>query len=80
MIFIITEIVCIPTGTSTALEKKKKKQVKSPSKVSRFKPGSDPLFGSDRESRCNELVSKPKFRRFWKSLQLRVYLHSNVLN
>ena len=29
MIFVITEIVCIPTGTNSAL--RKKKQVKSPS-------------------------------------------------
>ena len=51
MIFVITEIVCIPTGTSSALkEKTKKNQVKSPSMVSRPKPGSDPPFGSDRES------------------------------
>ena len=24
-------------------------------------------------------VSEPRFRRFWKSLRLRMYLHSNVL-
>ena len=25
------------------------------------------------------VVSEPRFRRFWKSLRLRMYLHSNVL-
>ena len=27
----------------------------------------------------DKLVSEPKFRPFWKSLRLRMYLHSNVL-
>ena len=26
-----------------------------------------------------KLVSEPRFRRFWKSLRLRMYLHSNML-
>ena len=47
--------------------------------VSRPRPGSDPPFGSDWESGCDKLVSEPRFRRFWKSLRLRVYLNSNVL-
>ena len=53
MIFVIIELICVPTGTSSALKKKtkkKKKQVKSPSMVSRPKPGSDPPFELDRES------------------------------
>ena len=29
--------------------------------------------------RHDKLVSKPRFRRFWKSLRLRMYLHSNML-
>ena len=40
---------------------------------------SDPPIGPDRESGRDKLVSKPRFRRFWKSLRLRMYLHSNVL-
>ena len=47
--------------------------------VSRPELGSDPPFGSDRESGCDKLVSEPRFRRFWMSLRLRMYLHSNVL-
>ena len=47
--------------------------------VSRPKPGSDPPFGSDQESELDKLVSEPRFRRFWISLRLRMYLHSNVL-
>ena len=31
------------------------------------------------ESGRDKLVSEPRFRRFWKSLRLRMYLHSNVL-
>ena len=68
----------IPTGTSSALEKKN--QVKSPiiwSCVPEL--DSDPPIGSDRESGCDKLVSEPRFRRFWISLRLRVYLYSNVL-
>ena len=41
--------------------------------------GSDPSIGSNRESGCNKLVSEHRFRHFWKSLRLRMYLHSNVL-
>ena len=48
MIFVITESVCIPTGTSSALKKKTGKE--SQSIVSLPKPGSDPPFRSDRES------------------------------
>ena len=40
---------------------------------------SDPPIGSDRESGCDKLVSEPRFRRFWKSLRLRMYLLSNAL-
>ena len=46
--------------------------------VSHPKLGSDPPIGSDRESGCDKLVSEPRFRRFWKSLRLRMYLHSKV--
>ena len=68
----------IPTGTSLALGKKN--QVKSPSIWSRvLETNSDPPIGSDRESGRDKLVSEPRFRRFWISLRLRVYLHSNVL-
>ena len=71
----------IPTGASWPLKKKKKKnQVKSPSPESRVpETGSDPPIGSDRDSGRDKLVSEPRFRRFWKSLRLRTYLHSNVL-
>ena len=41
--------------------------------------GSDPPIGSDRDLGCDKLVSEPRFRRFWISLRLRMYLHSNVL-
>ena len=55
-------------------------QVKSPSICSRVpEPVSDPLIGSGRESGRDKLVSEPRFRRFWISLRLRVYLHNNVL-
>ena len=47
--------------------------------VSHPELGLDPPIGSDRESRCDKLVSEPRFRRFWKSLQLRMYLHTEVL-
>ena len=48
MIFVITEIVCIPTGTSSALRKKKTGK-ESQYIVLRPGLGSDPPFGSDRE-------------------------------
>ena len=35
---------------------------------------SDPPIGSDRESGRDKLVSEPRFRRFWKSLRLLMYL------
>ena len=58
----------------------KKKKKKSPSPESRVpETGSDPPIGSDRDSGCDKLVSEPRFRRFWISLRLRMYLHSNVL-
>ena len=68
MIFFITEIVCVPTGISSALRKKKKGK-ESQYIVSRLEPGSDPPIGSNRESGCDKLVSEPRFRRFWKSLR-----------
>ena len=54
MIFVITEIVCIPTGTSSA-QKKKKKKKKNKGKESQYMVscsdlGSDPPIESDRES------------------------------
>ena len=50
MIFVITEIVCIPTGTSSSLEKKKKKKGKeSRYMFSHPETGSDPPIGSDLE-------------------------------
>ena len=70
MIFVITEIVCILTDTSSALRKKNKKTGKeSQYIVSRPGTGSDPPFGSDRESGCDKLVSEPRFRCFWMSLR-----------
>ena len=52
------------------------KQVKSPSICSRvLELGSDPPIGSGRESGREKLVSEPRFRRFWKSLKLLMYLH-----
>ena len=48
MIFVITEIVCIPTGTSLALKKKTSKE--SQCMVSHPETGSDPPIGSDQES------------------------------
>ena len=61
-------------------KKKKKNQVKSPSPESRVpETGSDPPIGSDRDSGRDKLVSEPRFRRFWISLRLRMYLHRNVL-
>ena len=47
--------------------------------VSHPELGSDPPIGLDRESGCDKLVSEPRFRRFWKSLRLRMYLHCKVL-
>ena len=66
----------IPTGTGWL----KKKQVNSRSPESRVpETSSDPPIGSDRDSGRDKLVSEPRFRRFWISLRLRMYLHSNVL-
>ena len=47
--------------------------------VSHPELGSDPPIRSDRESGRDKLVSEPRFRRFWKSVRLRMYLHGNVL-
>ena len=70
----------IPTGAGWLFKKEKKKQVKSPSPESRVpETGSDSPIGSGRDSGRDKLVSKPRFRRFWISLRLRMYLHSNVL-
>ena len=38
--------------------------------VSHPETGSDLPIGSDRESGRDKLLSKPRFRRFWKSLCL----------
>ena len=65
----------IPTDTSLALKKRKFSQYI----VSHPELGSDPPIRSDRETGCDKLVSEPRFRRFWISLRLRMYLHSNVL-
>ena len=63
-----------------AFKKKKKNQVKSPSPESRVpETGSDPPIGSGRDSGRDKLVSEPRFRRFWISLELRMYLHGKVL-
>ena len=59
MIFVITEIVCIPTGTSSAMRKKTGKE--SQYIVPRSGTGSDPPLGSDRESRCDKLVSEHRY-------------------
>ena len=59
--------------------KKKKSGKESQYMVSHPELGSNPSIGSDRESRRDKLVSEPRFRRFWMSLRLRMYLHSNVL-
>ena len=47
-------------------------QVNSPSiyMVSRPGLGSDPSFGSGRESGRDKLVSEPRFRRFWKVFKI----------
>ena len=65
----------ITTGISSTLKKKKKSQYM----VSQPELSSDPLIGSDQGSGHDKLVSEPRFRNFWKSLRLRMYLHSNVL-
>ena len=67
----------IPTGTSSALKKKSGKE--SQYMVSHPELSLDPSIGSDRESGCDKLVSEHRFRRFWISLRLRMYLHSKVL-
>ena len=60
--------------------KTKENQVKSPSPESRVpETGSDPPIGSDRDLGRDKLVSEPRFRRFWISLRLKMYLHRNVL-
>ena len=59
--------------------KKKKTGKESQYIVSRPELGSDPPIGSVRESGCDKFVSEPRFRRFWISLRLRMYLHSKVL-
>ena len=51
MLFVIIEIVCVSTGTSSALEKKNTGK-ESQYMVSRPGLGSDPPIGSDRESGC----------------------------
>ena len=47
-------------------------QVKSPSIYMVLRPGlgSDPPFGSGRESGRDKLVSEPRFRRFWKVFKI----------
>ena len=67
MIFVITEIVCIPTGQSSTL-KKIKINKESQYMVSHPETDSDSPIGSDRESGRDKLVSEPRFRRFLKSL------------
>ena len=67
----------IPIGTSYAL---KKNQVKSPSIWSRVpETDLDPSIGWGREPGHVKFVSEPRFRRVWKTLRLRMYLHSKVL-
>ena len=43
--------------------------------ISRLELDSDPAIESNRDSGCDKLVSEPRFRRFWKSLRLLMYLH-----
>ena len=58
----------------------KKKKKKSPSPESRVpETGLDAPIGPDRETGRDKLVSEPRFRRFWISFRLRMYLHRNVL-
>ena len=66
----------IPTDTSSH---KKKSGKESQYMFSHPETGSNPPIWSDRESGCDKLVSEPRFRRFWISLILRMYLHDNVL-
>ena len=47
--------------------------------VSNPELGSDPPIRSDLDSGCDKLVSELRFRVFWKSLRLRMFLHSKVL-
>ena len=47
--------------------------------VSHPELGSDPPFESGQVSGRDKLVSELRFRRFWISLRLRMYLHRNVL-
>ena len=63
MIFVIIEIVCIPTGTSSALIKNRSM---SPSIVSHPGLDSDPPFGSDRESGCD--TDDPKTLRIQETI------------
>ena len=56
MIFVIIEIVCIPTGTSSALGKKKTCK-ESLYIVLRPEPSSNPPFGSDQEEGGNRGVT-----------------------
>ena len=53
MIFVITEIVCIHIGTSSAMKKKKQTGKESQYIVSRPELGLDLPIGSDRESGCD---------------------------
>ena len=59
---------------------KKKLSKESQYMVSRPELGSDPSFGSGRDSGRDKLVSEPRFRHFWISLRLRMYLHNNVFS
>ena len=47
--------------------------------VSRPETDLDPPIGSDRGWGRDKLVSEPRFRHFWTSFRLRMYLYSNVL-
>ena len=58
---------------------KKKSGKESQYLVSRPGLGLDPPIGSGRDLGRDKLVSEPRFRRFWKSLRLRMYLHGKVL-
>ena len=40
---------------------------------------SDPPIRSDQGSGRDKVVSEPRFRCFWTSFRLRMYLYSNVL-
>ena len=77
MIFLFCyKMWAITTGASLA---KRKSRKEFQYMVSHPELDSDPPIGSDRESGCDKLVPEPRFRRFWKSLRLRMYLHSKVL-